>query len=136
LTFEVCATVAVAAFWIVLLLAAKRGVQWVRADLAFCVFGMSLLTGIVGGFFWLGDAFVTWANAQHPPAARDPQAARPSLAVFGAALTLVLFALKDVELIRRRDPPLKIALPEIFARWLPGLIAIAVGGLIGTTIFR
>jgi hypothetical protein len=126
----VWAAVVVTAGWVAIPLASWRW-TWFRADLAFYVFAWTLVTGVVGGYYVLGNIF---SNAFHK--APSPEAARPPLAVSGGALVLLLFAVLDIALIRLRTRPISISVPRGFDRWLPGLLAIAVGGLIGTTLFK
>ncbi len=120
--------------WIALTVATvawRAGVpRLVGKDLLFYFFVLSLATGIALGVFAGGDWF-----AVRFPTAPNLNDARPPLGVAGGSLVLLIFALVDLvgEFV---GGPLDIRVPRHVSRTLPGLVAVAVGGLIGTTVFK
>jgi hypothetical protein len=110
--------------------------DWYRRYLPLIV----LAAAIAGGaFFWtIGTAILVsivdaWAGAG-PPREISP-GVRGALVVVW--LCVIGFVLTLLNLLKPafREHPLVLAVPEMLYSWLTGMVAVAVGLLIGTTIF-
>ena len=77
-----------------------------------------------------------WFDATFPPATGYRHAARPALVVAALSFVAFLVALVNATLATADRPTLDISIEHRWDAYLSAGVAIAVGILIGTTIFR
>ena len=109
---------------------------WYRRYLPLVV----LVLGVVGGvFLWTIGTAVLASLIDMWTGAGAPREISPGVgvALIVAWLALIGFVLTLLNLVvpAFRRSPLILAVPETLYSWLTGLVAVAVGLLIGTTIF-
>jgi hypothetical protein len=87
---------------------------------------------MIGAALQWGDVIFTAIY----PSATAPDQAKAPLAVFGAASVIAIVSAVNFCRISTEAKAFDVAVPDSWRSWLPGVAAVLVGGLIGTTIFR
>jgi hypothetical protein len=97
--------------------------------------GIALLFALAGAFAWTIGAswFENAFDVSDLALAKHTE--RSALAVFGICVVGFLIAARNFWRVLRTGHPLQLSLPDWFDTWMAAIVAIAVGLLIGTTIF-
>lgn len=99
---------------------------------AFFIVVAALVAAIVAGVVLGGMVF---ANIFGKGVEKPEEAGAP-LAVAFASAVLLTVSVVDYVRMRGGGDAINVAVPPAWKSWLPGVVAVIVGGLIGSTVFK